>query len=243
MPLSQIIGGVPIIGTSVAIGTPTGFPLNTAYTHVTNPGASFGVRYMARSTDPIDAFWVFIHAVTGTPVLSCKIYNENTTLVLRPGATLRATATAVSTIAVGTWCKFTFGTPYTPVLGEILWFIVHNAAAGGTEAANYAEVRSVAGVSIPGISSFREVPYSTTTGWSTNGTVLFSSPRMIKQGSSYYGQPFTNASAAFFTNNTRERGIKFTCPASLKIFSAFWGYPNFNQANPWYTILSGCGSL
>lgn len=202
-------------------GSATGFNLTTAFVKGTS-GAAFLVRYVCRTADPIDALWVFVHAFTGTvTAMQCDIYNENAWNL--PGATLRDSSTAVSIPAGATqWMKFTFGTPYTPTVGEVLWFIVHNTTA--TPASNYPTIRTATTTSIGASSDlvFRIKPFTTSTGATTTGAT-YEAPCVVKQGSNYFGQPLTIYNGGnFLANDSNEKGMQFTVPTGL-IFNIY-GY-------------------
>lgn len=187
--------------------------LDSAYVHNTS-GDAIGVRYIARVAQPIDKLWVFVDSVdAGSPTLECQIYNERTGETARAGATLRDTSTATSAIGADNWVEFTFGTPYTPAVGEILWFVVYNNHA--TPASNNLQIRSATNMDLQGLG--HAVGYFTTTGFLTSGSLLIEIPHMVKQGSFYFGQPFTQLNSTYYTSNTRERGIKFTAPMTFSV--------------------------
>lgn len=201
-------------------GSGSGHALDSAFVKGTS-GDAFMVRYVCRTTDPIDALWVFIHAFTGTVTgVECDIYNENTAGV--PGSTLRDSATAVAIPGADTqWMKLTFGTPYTPTVGEVLFFCVHNTT--GTPASNFPTIRTVTTHSLGTTSStnYRMRGYTTTNG-ATTSTLVGEAPCMVQQGSNYYGQPFTAHTASLIAADTNEKGIQFTVPTGL--IWALYGY-------------------
>lgn len=202
------------IGFALAVsGSPGSSPLAVAYVHNTS-GAAIALRWMARTAQPIDKLWLFVDAVTGSPTLECTIYNERTNEIGRPGATARDVSTATSAIGVDNWVEFTFGTPYTPAVGEILWFVVYNTH--GTPASNSCEIRSATPLDIQGSTQATGF-YTSTTGFSTSGSLLSELPHMVKQGSFYFGQPFTTQISTYFPSSTRERGIKFTAPMTFSV--------------------------
>lgn len=187
-------------------GSRTAVSLNAAYVHGTS-GPAVAIRFIAQSADAINELYIFLDGNGGTlanVTMECKIYNENT--VSRAGTTVRATSTATAMPAsTGKWIKFTFGTPYTPTVGEILWFVAYNTSASPT--VDYPQIltgtNAIGQTSAIGI----DMPYSTTNGFSGNGTAQPKAPHVIKAGSAYVGQPFTQLSNSYNTNNTRERGI------------------------------------
>ena len=127
-PTPSTIGNIYVLS-----GSRTATSLNSAYVNNTS-GAGVAVRYMASTADSIDEFYIMLDAITGTRAnitMTCIINNESG--ASRAGSTTRATSTATTMpSADDKWIKFTFGTPYTPVVGEVLWFIAYNASASPT---------------------------------------------------------------------------------------------------------------
>lgn len=185
--------------------------LNVAYVHATS-GKAVGLRYMARTANPIDELYVFLDASIGTIgsiTMEAKIYNEGSTAG-KPGSTLRDTSTAtVVPSAVDKWIKFTFGTPYTPVVGEILWFVVYNTSgAPGTDAP---AILTSTNMTVSG----PDAGYTTSDGFTTDGAVA-EVPHVVKQGADYIGQPFTQRSTPW-ASNSRQRGVVITPTVNVDI--------------------------
>ena len=201
-----------------ASGSRTNVGLNAAYVHVTS-GPAVAVRYMCQTADTIDELYIFLDTIGGTRgniSMECTIYNESTQT--RPSTTARDVSTACA-IPAGDdqWVKFTFGTPYTPAVGEILWLVCYNTA--GAPATDFPNIMT-ATTTFPsgpvaaggiGVAS----GYSVTAGFSANGTAQLEMPFVIKQGSNYFGSPFTQNAATFYTNNQLKRGISFTLPVPM----------------------------
>ena len=214
----------------ISQGSRTAVSLNAAYVHVTS-GAAVALRYMARTTDPIDELYVFLEAVTGTLAsitMQCVIYNEfgstSTSAVTIPGNTVRATSTATAMPSAALkWIKFTFGTPYTPTVGEILWFVVTNTSAAPATNAPQLLCSTTTSFNSP---VFTGHGYSTTNGFSTAAATGQSELLwVLKQGSNVYGQPFSNHSATVHGSNTLQKGFKITPPIDVE----FYG---FTMPNP-----------
>lgn len=201
-----------------ASGSRTNIALNAAYSHGVS-GTAIAVRFLARSTDPINELYIFLDATTGTRanvLLACDIYNEHATSATQPGSTLRDSATAVAYPASDDqWIKFTFGSPYSPAaIGETIWFVVYNTAgAPATDFAGIVNANNTSSVSIN-----LGVGYSTTNGFSTAGTGQAEMPFVVVQGTESYGNPLLNTST-FFASNTRKRGMVFQPPVNVNLLS------------------------
>lgn len=220
MNLERLMLARPSIGvpTQYASGTRTSFALDSAYVHATS-GDALCIRIHAQTTDPIDALYIFMDDYAGTLsniTMACDIYNENASYQLRPGSTLRDSSTATTMpSAVDMWIKFTFGTPYTPTVGEILWLICYNTASAPTT--DYPSIlyegtvasRTAVGEFLVGI--------TTTAGFSADGSIKGECPAVVVQGSAYIGQPFTQCNTAYYSSNTLERGIQFTTTEDAKV--------------------------
>lgn len=222
--LDRLIGNRAFVGrASTTSGSRTNFAIDSAYVHNTS-GDAVGFRYTCGSTDTIDEVYVFVDAFQNRASvgMTCYIYNANT--VARPGTTLHATSTA-TVIPSGDdmWVKFTFGTPYDPAIGEIVWIIVTNSS--GAPTTDYPQVLTATTL-IPGEQNIQAsgwgqiIPHTNTAGFSTSGTVVQEAPIVIKQGSAYYGQPWTQLNTAYYTNNTLERGIRVTCTEDCTVVGA-----------------------
>lgn len=130
--VSQLPSGLPVGISCQTPGSAVSFTLNTAYTHHSS-GRALGFRYSAVSTEPINRFYVFVTSASGSGPhrLRCQIYDENPTVVGRPGSTLHATSDDVTLSGTDfQWVAFEFPTPYEPTfLGETLFFVVHNISS------------------------------------------------------------------------------------------------------------------
>lgn len=229
MTVNAISGALALLGfPGSASGSNTSTTLTNAFVNGTS-GDAIGVRFMARTTDTIDAIWVYVTAVTGSPVLAGTVLAENTGGFPTRAGTAAAldTSTAADTPAANTWCKITFGSPYTPAVGEILWVVVHKTS--GTTC----DIRTAnAGIFPIGLThQVHDTVYTTTGGYSANGTLATETPHIIKQGSNYFGNPFTQRSTTFYTSNTLERGIKFTAPFSCSVCGVVFDGSSANYAN------------
>lgn len=193
-----------------ASGSRTSTALNAAYTHKTS-GPGMAWRYFAQEASAIDELYVLLDATTGTRAnvtLECKIYNESGSTV--PGSTARATSTATAyPSGDDMWIKFTFGTPYTPTVGEILWFVVYNVA--GAPATDYAAILTnnafahQSGEEWGILSGWRQ--YTSTDGFST-GTAASGNIGVVKHANGVVvGYPITLSVTTPFASNTRRRGI------------------------------------
>lgn len=190
-----------------AIGSRTAVAIDAAYISQVS-GDAIGYRYSSISTDPIEEFYVFVSSFTGTKAnatMQCTIYNENTTVVTRAGATVRATATSTAYPAgAAGWVKFTFGTPYTPAQGEVIWFVVTNTAI--LPAVDFPNVLNATAFNLPAFNWM--LPCTSSAGFSAAGTAVPKAPFMLKQGAVYRGNPYTVASTP--TTTTVKRGIIVT---------------------------------
>ena len=200
------------LGFPVAVaGAAASVTLTNAYVQNTS-GDAVAIRYLSRSTDTIDAVWVYVTAVSGSPVLAATLIAEQAGQPTRPAtAATLDTSTAASTPGAAAWCKITFGTPYTPTVGEILWIVVHKTS--GTTC----DIRTGTNMAIQLGAPYQNVGYSSANGYTTNGTVQTEIPHLVKQGANYFGQPFTTCSGTAYTNNQLERGIKLVVPAACKV--------------------------
>jgi hypothetical protein len=220
LSLAQLTIGVPNQYTS---GTRTGFALDSAYVHSTS-GDAIAIRYHCQSTNTIDALYLFVDDVAGSlsaNPMQCDIYNENSGYQLRPGSTLRDSSTACTTPSgADKWVKFTFGSPYTPTVGEILWLVVYNTdAAPGTNYPTILVDTTLAAKVIIGAYLFG---FSTTNGFSSDGSSKSEVPAVVVQGSVYVGQPFTQCNTTYYSSNTLERGIQFTPMVNVDVVGLMW---------------------
>ena len=192
------------LGTS---GSRSNLSLNAAYVPGTS-GPAFAVRYVCPAAVAINELYIFMDAFTGTLgniTMACDIYNEHASTATQPGSTLRdsSTATAMPN-AVDKWIKFTFGTPYSPTVGEILWLVCHNTAA--VPLTDFPQIL-ITTITEPGFYTQRMVGVTTSNGFLTGGTTQFEAPFVVNQGSDYFGQPITNRNNAFYASSTLKRGI------------------------------------
>lgn len=194
--------------------------LNAAYVHGTS-GPAVAIRWMATTADPIDELYIFIDTNGGTLgsiTMACDIYNEGASSS-RAGTTLRDSSTATTMPgAVDQWIKFTFGTPYTPAVGEILWFVAYNTSASPTVDYPQILIGTNMLIGLYGAYGNTACGHTTTNGFSGNGTLAAETPFVIVHGTSYDAQPFTSCSQDTYTSNTRERGFVVTPTNNLSIY-------------------------
>lgn len=177
-------------------GSRTNFPLNSAFVRGVS-GAAIGCRYRCITNEPINEFYTFNDQTTGTRAnvtMVCKLWNMTTTSTTQPGTTLLATSNTISLPATDdTWLRFVFPSPYTPAVGENVFFTVENlAAAPATDRPGIINSSAMdSGTNITITSGF-----STTNGFSTAGTIVTELPHVILQGTNtVYGNPYTASGA------------------------------------------------
>ena len=209
---------------NMGAGARTNVLLNSAFVNATS-GAAVAVRYMAQTADPIDELYIFMDAFAGTLAnitMAAEIFNERAALPHRTGATSRDTSTATAMpAAADQWVKFTFGTPYTPAVGEILWLVAYNTAAA--PATDYPQIMSATNGVMGDPSGIGPTQaYSTADGFATNGATQLEMPSVVKQGSNYFGQPFTQYVSAAYTSNALERGVQITLDEDVVIVGALF---------------------
>lgn len=237
-------------------GTRNNTSINSAYSHKTS-GAAIALRYMAQSTSPINACYIFMDTFTGTLgniTMECTIYNESSATI--PSTTVRATSTACTMPdAADKWIKFTFGTPYTPSIGEVLWFVCYNMAADQTT--DYPQIitttqlaQSNATNSVGTIRrSFNTV--TTTNGFTTGSSTVAMTGIVTHADGLAVGTPLTRQNTAYYASNTLKRGIlipaldspvtvvgfTFDITASMNGIQMFRGNssPNSSPAYTWNT--------
>jgi hypothetical protein len=207
------------IGTNYPIsGSRTTLPLNAAYVNGTS-GVGMAIRYQPRTSAAINEAYFFMNSMSGTLAnlsVQAIIYNERSALAAQPGTTVRATSTAFTAPVPGTgvgWLKVTFGTPYTPAIGESLWIVLTNTATAPT--VDYPNI--LTGPNTVTGRSNNLVGYSTLNGFSTAGTSQTKMPCIITIGSGHVGSPITQNTATFYTNNTFKRGIVVTPISNVTI--------------------------
>jgi hypothetical protein len=207
---------------NAASGSRTATSLNAAYVHGTS-GPAVAVRYFCPTADPISELYVFLDAAGGTlgnVTMEAAIYNENT--ALRAGTTQRDVSTATAMPAAqDMWVRFTFGTPYTPTVGEILWLVAYNTSAAPT-----VDFPQILTGTTHDMGDALFTPFTTTNGFSGNGGAASEMPFVVKQGSAYFGQPFTQRHATFYANNTLERGIQITPTEDVTVCAAVFPLSN-----------------
>lgn len=208
MNLHHVTLRPPMIGLAIGSnGSRTATNLNAAYVHNTS-GNAVAIRYECVSADPIDGVGIFMDSSGGTIAnitMQCRAYNENTNS--RPGTTLRATASSVTVPAANDkWIYAAFGTPYTPAVGEVIWFVFDNTSASPT--VDYPGILTSTNIQFFPISNTGPtVGYSTTNGFSSSGTGAVETPCFVVQGSKRAGQPFTQINSTYYTLNQRRRGV------------------------------------
>lgn len=214
-------------------GSRTATNLNSAFVNATS-GAAIAIRFMAHTTDPIDELYVFLDSNGGTlgsVTMAAEIFNEGSNAA-RPGTTSRDTSTTTTMPgAVDKWIKFEFATPYTPAVGEILWLVIYNTS--GTPGTDYPGILAATNIAIgPAVSSTGIfAAFQTTNGFTTDGTSIGELPWVVKAGSTYYGQPFTQINSTYYTSNTRQRGIVITPTEDVSVNGVSFknGVSNYNE--------------
>jgi hypothetical protein len=216
---------------NVDSGSRTNFSIDSAYSHGVS-GDAIAIRWMATTADPIDELYVFLDANGGTLgsiTLACDVYNEGSTAA-RPGSTLRDSSTATTMPgAVDKWIKFTFGTPYTPAVGEILWLVIYNTSASPTIDYPQIMLNPTWGGTAQYIAR-ASYAYTTTAGFSADGTVSAKVPFVLVHGANVSGQPWTREGVGQYANNTRERGFVCTPTSDIEVYGAEFG-TNTGAAN------------
>lgn len=202
----MMIGGV----STTSSGSRTNVGLNSACV-VGTSGAAWGVPFMASKTNSIVACYCLLDATTGTRAnvsMTGSLYNQGST-ASRCGTTQRATVTGVALPASDDkWIKFQFGTPYTPTVGEILWFVVQNtAAAPATDFPSILTGWAGTSAEQPENNSGM-VGATTTNGYSTNGTSMSKRAFVVEyDDGTVEGWPWSTTTSAPFTANQLERGV------------------------------------
>lgn len=194
-------------------GARTGFSLNSAYVHLTS-GAGIGVRFVALEATPINEVLIFTDLTTGTRAninMRCRIYAAGTTAGT-PAATLLATASTVTYPAADDqWIRAVFATPYTPAIGELVWIVWdNNAVAPATDFPNILTVTNTVT-----IGSNRQTCNTTANGFVASAAVT-EMPFMVLQGTTWYGQPITQQTTVF-TSNQLKRGMVITPTTNLPV--------------------------
>jgi hypothetical protein len=207
-------------GNYISGGTRTSVALNSAFVYNVS-GAAVAVRYQARSADPISDIYVLVDTVAGTlanVVLGCELRNEAAGSITQPGTTVRATATNTGVAAVPPkWVRFNFTSPYTPTIGEVLWFLVKNVSAAPT-----VDIPSILGSfnAAPGYSSLQgnQTTFSSaSSGFGSGGTTQARSPFVVVQGGKSYGFAVSINNAAVYPSDTSLRGFQIKPPVDLEV--------------------------
>jgi hypothetical protein len=192
-------------------GSRTATALSSAYTYG-SAGNVLGIRYSALKASGIDKLYVYVDTVTGTAgnvSLRCEIRNEHTSLATQPGSSVLKAAVISSTPSSGHWVVFDFSaSPYVPAVGEVLWFVLYNAAAA--PATDFPNLLSANAAAVPFVQNapnqFRM--YASTNGFSTAGTILQGRVAVVKHtDGTIQGCAFTRLNTGSFSSSTRERGI------------------------------------
>jgi len=200
-----------------ASGSRANLPINTGYSHGIS-GASVALRYFSRSTDPVDEIYIFLDDVGGTLAnisMACAIYAEHATSASQPSLTLLDMGTLTMPSAVDKWIRVVFDTPYTPTVGQILWFVFWNASAAPT--VDYPMILSGTGLAAVSSVAYYSHGWSTVNGWSAAGTGQIELIHVVKQGSNVFGLPHTFTSSTFFATSTAMKGIQFTPPCDIEV--------------------------
>jgi hypothetical protein len=88
-----------------------------------------------------------------------------------------------------------------------LWIVIYNTSTN--KATDYPQILTSTN-SLWMATRDESLGYSTTNGFTTNATAQAELPFVVKQGSNYFGQPFTIYNASGYTSNQLERGFQFT---------------------------------
>jgi len=204
--VGSFIGGLD----NSSSGTRTGFALNAFYVHGSS-GNAWGMPFFATRASAIHAIYVHLDATTGTRaniVLQGDIYNEHGSSGTQPGSTLRDTTTTVTyPSSDDEWIKFDFSaSPYTPSIGEILWFLATNEAmVPGTDYPSI--LNGWAGANSQSYMGGALAGRTTTVGFSSTGTVFTKRAFIVEYADgTVEGYPWTLANSGPFSG-TVERGI------------------------------------
>lgn len=197
------------------IGASSGSRTNTSINASFSPGVSgtsVACRYVCPTTSPIVAVYWMADTTTGTYgniTMQCLVVNENSTQAARCGTTTRETSTSTTMPgAADQWSKTILAGTYTPAVGEVLWLCLkNNSAAPATDYVNVLNNGILGPTAAPNrLRAF--AGYSTTGGFVANGTLLTCLPFVVEHANGdVYGVPFTTVSSAYYTSNTRKRGI------------------------------------
>lgn len=193
--------------------------LNAAFVRGVS-GNAYGVRYRALTNEPINRFYVFLDATTGTRAnvtMVARVWNLLAGSTSQPGSTLLATSGVQSLPAADDrWIEFTFPTPYTPAIGEYVFITVENLAAAPT--VDFPLILSATAIDSSIVNAVSG-PFSTANGFSTAGLGQNEGVHLIVQGTStVYGNPITaNGSLGGFVG---KRGILLS--DDIKRFKVRW---------------------
>jgi hypothetical protein len=202
---NRLTSGQLALGASGQAQSKTGFALGSAYTY-NSAGAAYGFRWVAPVSGNLTDVWFFVTATAGTPgVVTCELRNFNTVTTGKPGASLLASQTITPGTTANKWINVHFASPYSVVIGTPYWLVFGDAGwtTGNTT--------TIDDISIWG----RNYPlaviaqgWTTTDGYATVQTNVPNTPAMVLKfaDGTLFGNPFTTA--AGYTSNTRERGMK-----------------------------------
>ena len=194
-------------------GTRANVSLNTAYTHLTS-GTASAIRFVASVSGNLTDCYMFNDLTTGTRAnvtLRGRLYDAiGAGSNSRPGTGLLGTATnATLPASDDQWVSWNFSSPVAVTAGTTYWFVVDNIA--GAPATDFCGLMSAANMICNGsINNPNSIGYvSSTTGFTTNGTVNSRGPVIVVISGQAFGSLFTIQSNGIFANNTRRRGLRF----------------------------------
>ncbi len=210
-------------------GGRTNVALNAALVFGTS-GNAMSIRYQARSADPITDLYVMADTAIGNSsniTLRCNIRNEHATSATQPGTTIRATSAdaAYGIAAPPKWIRFNFPTPYTPTIGETLWFVVENVAVA--PATDYCNIlcsfnAGPAYLTLQG----NQAGYSTVNGYSTAGTAQTRPPFVVMQGGKSFGFAASLLNAAVLAATASLKGFQIRPPVDIEVCGWMTAVPN-----------------
>jgi hypothetical protein len=174
-------------------GSRTAASLNSAFVKGTS-GAAIGIRYKSRYATPINELYQFLDLTTGTRAnvsMVAKLWDVNASGT-QPGATLLATSSSASLPAADDrWIRFVFPSPYTPAIGEWVFFTVENTAAA--PATDFPGILNSSAMNT-GVTTGAFNGYSTANGFNTGGTSVGELPLVILHNAGeVIGNPFLSA--------------------------------------------------
>lgn len=217
-------------GNYITSGGRTNVSINSAFVYNVS-GAALAVRYQARAIDPITDLYILVDTATGTfnnIVLGCEIRNETAASATQPGTTIRATATNANygIAAPPKWIRLTFPTPYTPAIGETIWFVVKNMSAAPT--VDFFNILGAFNAG-PGYISLQgnQTSYSSaTSGFNSAGTAQSRCPFVVVQGGKSFGFAASILNGSVFATGTSLRGFQITPPVDIEVCGWQTAIPN-----------------